>query len=99
MNNIPKNLFILETVLPILQGDILKATKYISPKEIIRATRTRVGGKIDKRYGMEITLTIGKPNFLEREFIKLCKKAGEPFPIKKVQFKTYQPKKRVVKRK
>jgi hypothetical protein len=33
--------------------------------------------------------TIGKPNYEEREFIKKCKKAGEPFPVKKIQVKFY----------
>jgi hypothetical protein len=33
----------------------------------------------------EIVVTIGKPNYAERKFIELAKKAGEPFPIKKIQ--------------
>lgn len=62
-----------------------KATVYISPTETIKATRR---GKVNGRAKtMEILFTIGKPNYKEREFIKKCKKAGEPFPIKKVQLK------------
>jgi methylphosphotriester-DNA--protein-cysteine methyltransferase len=72
---------------------VVKATKYISPKEIIRAVRTRYQNKILKNQNIEISLTIGKPNYLEREFIKLCQKSGEPFPIKKVQLKLYNSKK------
>ena len=69
-----------------------KATMYLSPKEIIRVTRTRFtnpksGKKYFERGNVELTLTIGKPNYAEREFIKLCLKAKEPFPIKKIQFK------------
>jgi len=41
-----------------------------------------------------MVLTIGRPNYAEREFIKLCKKAGEPFPVKKMQLKFYPKKKK-----
>ncbi len=77
-------------------GTIKQATKYISDKQIIRATRTTYKaykGKPD-RGNIEINLTIGKPNFAEREFIKKLKKAKEPFPVKKIQFKHFaQPQK------
>ena len=85
-----------EVVGCILQGGITKATKFVSPKEIVRATRTkttfRKGGNI------EITLTIGRPNYAEREFIKDCQKAGEPFPVRNIQIKEYNPKKTKLKR-
>lgn len=74
----------------LISENAVKATYYISPKEIIRAVRTRYGGKnkkIDKKSNIEISLTIGKPNYLEREFIEKCKEAKEPFPIKKIQIK------------
>ena len=32
-------------------------------------------------------LTCGKPNFAERAFVKKAVKAGEPFPVRKVQLK------------
>ncbi len=76
---------------------VIKATKYISPKEIIRATRKLWGKKIVKGQNIEITLTIGKPNYAEREMIKLCQKAGETFPIKMVVCKLYNAKKKVLK--
>lgn len=65
-----------------------KATKFISEREVIRAVRTkyRYNNRFDNSK-LEITLTHGRPNYLEREFIKACKKAGEPFPVKKVQLK------------
>ena len=79
------------------------ATKYIDKNFIVRATRKlyKIRSKkngvarriIDKRSNAEILLTIGKPNYLEREFIKNCKKVGEPFPIKKIQLK-FPPKTR-----
>lgn len=67
------------------------ATKYIAPDQIVRATRI---GKPDKRNkNVSVVLTFGKPNYSEQLFIKKCKKAGEPFPVKKVQLK-FWPKKR-----
>ena len=78
----------------ILAVNVIKATKYISPKLIIRLTKKRAGKKMPHfNENISCTLTIGRPNFLEKEFIKLCKEAGEPFPVKKVQLKLYNPKK------
>jgi hypothetical protein len=70
----------------ILGGGAIQATKYFSDILIVRARRRLFGGKITKG-NVEIVLTIGKPNYAEREFIKLCKKAKEPFPVKKIQVK------------
>lgn len=67
-----------------------KATKYVSPKLIVRAVRKTYkvnGRKARKGENVEIHLTIGRPNYIEREFIKLCKEASEPFPVKMVQLK------------
>jgi hypothetical protein len=60
-----------------------KATFYVSPTKIIRAVAR---GKTLGRGNIEVTPTIGIPNYL-REFIRKCKKAGEPFPVKKIQLK------------
>ena len=68
-------------------GDVVKATKYVSPKLVVRAVRTRYHNKIVKG-NIEISLTIGRPNYLEREFIKKCQKVSEPFPVKKIQIKS-----------
>ncbi len=70
-----------------------KVTKYYSEKEIARATRRMYGGKIPSNKRVEVEFTLGRPNFEEREFIKKCKKAGEPFPVKKIQIR-YPPKKK-----
>ncbi len=74
---------------------VVKATEYISPKLIVRAVHKGVK-HFRKTDNMEIILTIGKPNYAEREFIKLCQKANEPFPIKKIQLKMFNPKKKNV---
>ena len=72
----------------ILDGGAIKATKFFSERETVKATRRVYGGKIDKRDSRrEILFTIGTPNYEEREFIKKAKKAGESFPIKKILIK------------
>lgn len=66
--------------------DAHRATKYVNPKHIVRATRKLTGGKIDRRErNIEIVLTIGRPNYRERKFIKDCKKSGVKFPVRGVQ--------------
>lgn len=75
--------------------DVIKATKYISPNLIVRAVRKTYkssGKKPDMRMNIEMTLTVGKPNYVEREFVALCKKAKEPFPVKKIQLKLWKKK-------
>lgn len=65
------------------------ATKFLGEKLVVRATRRTYGGRIQTRtYSpVEIQLHIGRPNYEERRFIAACKRAGEPFPAKKIQFK------------
>lgn len=70
----------------LIETGAAKATKFISKKSIIRASRTIYKGKIVKG-NVEIRLTIGKPNFSEREFIKVLKKSGEKFPVKNIILK------------
>lgn len=69
------------------------AIKYISPKHVVKATRVAVRGKIDKRYNIDIRITDGRPNYHAREFIKRCQKAGEPFPVEKIQLKLFPERK------
>lgn len=66
-------------------GHVRRATKYLSPNMAVTATYR---GKRDKRNSRDvIVLKIGAPNYLERKFIKACAKAGEPFPVRKVQLR------------
>lgn len=76
-----------EAVEALLRTDSNKATKFISEKEVVRATRRLIGGKIAKTGNIEVTLTFGKPNFAERKYVKALKAAKEPFPVKKVWLK------------
>ena len=66
-----------EIVEEILIGGAYKATKYLSDKLTVKATRRRYKGKIRKGESADIVLTIGKPNYEEREKIKRAKKAGQ----------------------
>ena len=64
-----------------------KATVYIARDYVVKATRK---DKLDRRNKSEtFVVTMGRPNYLERKFIKLCEKAGEPFPVKKVVLKPW----------
>ncbi len=63
-----------------------KVIKFLTEKEVVKATRRLYKGKIDSRSKhIEILFTIGVPNYEERKLIKEMKKAGEPFPIKKIK--------------
>jgi len=77
-----------QCVRAIIYGGAIKATKYISEKLTVKATRKLYGKKrLPSRKAYEIVITAGKPNYDERAFIKKLGKAGEPFPVKKVQLK------------
>ena len=72
--------------------NLRKATVYLSPTCVIKASRQR---PIDRRDRREtFVVTAGIPNYAERAFIKLCKEAKEPFPLTKVQFKFWPKKKK-----
>jgi hypothetical protein len=62
-----------------------RATYYLSPTMAVKATRQR---RMNGRSIRDTFLvTVGRPNFIERRFIGVCQKAGESFPVKKVQIK------------
>lgn len=66
---------------------IHKMTRFMSQQRTSKVTRQ---GRPDKRNRQSTyVVTIGKPNYAEREFIKLLKRADEPFPVKKMQLKLY----------
>lgn len=81
---------VIETL---IKTNSVKATYYISPKKVVKATRKRYNGKFS-RYGIDIVLTIGRPNFMEKKFIKSCQKADVKFPISKVQIRPLPKKKK-----
>jgi hypothetical protein len=60
-----------------------RATAFASPSKTVKVTRV---GTLDRRErNTYLRVTIGRPNYAERKFIKACQKAGEPFPVRKVQ--------------
>lgn len=74
----------------ILETDARSATVYQHP--FLRVTATRRRKPRSRDLIQEILLTIGRPNYAGRQFVKQCLKAGEPFPVKNVQLRFY-PKK------
>jgi len=79
----------------ILEGGAIQAVKYYSPKLRVKATRRIFGGIIRKNErNVEILFSIGSLNYAEWKFSKQAKKAGEPFPIKKLQLKWLKKKKK-----
>jgi len=76
----------------VLKNGAVKATYFITNKEIIRVVRTRYGNKFS-RGNLELTITRGKPNYAERE---LAKKMEEE--IKGMTFFKYLPKKKTLKK-
>jgi len=71
--------------------DLRRATAYISRTETVKVSRRR---KLDRRYRQEeFVVTLGTPNYRERQWIKDAQKASVSFPVRKIQL-TYWPKKR-----
>lgn len=68
--------------------EIRQAIVYQHPMLVVKLTRNHKPKAYDR--GRTFSLTIGKPNYAERLFVKSLIKSGEPFPIKKVQFKKYK---------
>jgi len=88
---------VADVVAALLKTGARRATKYWSPKDVVSACRPCYNGKVDDKRDKRATvvLKLGAPNFEERGFIKLCRKAGEPFPVKKIQLK-FPPKRKGV---
>lgn len=70
-----------------------RATKFLSKNLVVSAqVKTykpdKRRGRRDKRNSREeIIFKVGAPNYLERQFIKDCIKAGQKLPVSKVQLK------------
>lgn len=82
-----------QVVATLMRENAHTATKILGDKSVVRATRKLLEGRIDHRYAAEVILTFGRPNFKTRQYIKDCRKAGEPFPIRQVWLQ-FPPKKR-----
>lgn len=84
----------IEIVVETLFADytIKSAVKYLAADMVVKVTNSNKPDRRETR--RHIRLTIGKPNYAERLFVKKCKKAGEAFPVKKVQLRFYPKVKR-----
>lgn len=71
----------------LLSSGARRATKFVSPRQVIRATIKRTRGKVVRTGPKEIVLSICPPNATEQRFVKSCKKAGVAFPVRKIQLK------------
>ena len=77
----------LREIFIVMEPDVYRATKYVSEKFVVKVTRRGKPGSSNRI--LEYVITAGRPDFSEQEFIKKCKIVGEPFPVKKIQFKYY----------
>ena len=71
----------------LLLANAWKATKFISERYIVRASRRLFHKKLSNVGNLEITLTVGHPNYEERDYVRMCKKAHMHFPLKNVWLK------------
>jgi hypothetical protein len=77
---------ISQVVEAVIEGGAKQAIKYFGPRLVLKATF--VGKrKNESKMHRSILLTYGSPNSRERQFIKDCKTAGEPFPVRRIQLK------------
>ena len=81
-----------ELVERILVDGAYKSTKFIYGENLtVKATRKRYDGKILKSQSVEIVLTIGKPNYEEREALKKAKKDNITLTFRSKFPKSKQP--------
>ena len=78
-----------QTVDVLMRSGARRATAYLRPTAVISACRPCYRGRVANGRDTRATIVVklGAPNFQERAFIKHCVKAGEPFPVKKIQLK------------
>lgn len=73
----------------LLHSGAKTSTAYISDKLVVRVSRRTYLRRTRGVKPIELSVTIGRPNYHARKFITLAKRAGEPFPIKKAHL-TFQ---------
>lgn len=76
--------WITKTIELLIRTNAKRATKFITPKEVISV---QVIGKPTKRDNIDLHVKIGRPNYAERQHIKVLQAAREPFPVQKIQLK------------
>ena len=87
---IPRNAF-AKVIEGLLESGARSATVYLSATQRVTATHIHKPNRRNRH--TTIAVTYGQLNWAGREFVKMCRKVGEPLPVKKVQLKWW-PKKR-----
>ncbi|MDZ4342137.1 MAG: hypothetical protein U1E51_06820 [Candidatus Binatia bacterium] len=82
---------LIDLVAAMIDPKVRTATAVMSPTYTMRLSRV-YRDRANAR-SRTFSLTLGGPNYEAREFIRRCQKAGEPFPVKKVQLR-FWPKQR-----
>lgn len=89
MDNVAKAVASM-TVLMTASRDLRKVTAFLDPKLTVVLARPRKPGARDSR--RDYSLTIGRPNAVNRERVKTFRQAGEPFPVKKFRLDYFKDK-------
>lgn len=74
-------------------SDMRKAAVFISDKLVVSVCRRFKRDKRNRRD--DLVVKVGAPNYLEAKFIRLCKRAGEPLPVRKMQLQRWPVKRKV----
>lgn len=83
---------IAETISSVLVvPNVRRATSYLAEDFTVKATAQRKIGKRDR--SATLLVTVGAPNFLERRFIRGCKKHGMAFPLQQITLKFWEKQK------
>lgn len=72
----------------LIEAEAHRATIFVSPTHTVKVTRRSKRAEKNQ----EFIVTIGRPNWHERQRVKTFLKAQEPFPVKRVQLQ-FLPKK------
>lgn len=62
------------------------ASIFVAPDLVVRVTRPGRRKTHGRSRSHTVLVTTGKPNYRARAFVKACRAAKEPFPVKKIQF-------------
>ena len=73
-------------------GTSKKATVYLTPKLVVSVCWRNKLYTHKRSTRQEFVVKIGVPNYLEKRFVAACVKAGEPFPVKRVQVQPWPQK-------
>jgi hypothetical protein len=72
----------------LLRAKARSATVYLSDKQTVRVSRRMYGRAGKRRFftkAIDLVVTVGKPNYEARGFVRRAKRAGEPFPVARPQ--------------